>query len=88
SALSKRLPEGLAGDLERARRQGRPLTLLLAESDPGYDILKLFAPRQTSAGMRDGMLNLHWIENANHGFSKKVMQDRLITRFLALDLIT
>jgi hypothetical protein len=76
---------GVPGDLCKIEAKGRSLTLIIAESDPGFDILKLEAPRETRTGLDSGNITVHQIPKANHGFSKKSMRDRLITTFTSLN---
>ena len=70
---------GVSTDMQSIRRLDRGLTLILAEGDPGLELMRIQAPRETKRALREGALSLHTLANANHGLSKKSMQDQLIT---------
>ena len=48
----------------------RPITLFIAEGDPGHDILMAGAPRTTRRAMRRGSMRLEMIPGADHTFSQ------------------
>jgi hypothetical protein len=77
-------PKGLPGKLRTLRELRRPMTLILSESDPGLDIMKLQARRETRAAIRDGHISVHRLLNSNHGLSKKHMQDRLVSTIIKM----
>lgn len=58
----------LAADLDRMAAQGRRLTFVLADRDPGYDLLMLTAKKSVTALQASGALRIHVIENADHTF--------------------
>ncbi|MEW5755215.1 MAG: alpha/beta fold hydrolase [Pseudomonadota bacterium] len=58
----------LAGDLARLAANGRRLTFVLADRDPGHDLLMLGAKKQVAALRANGSMRIYSIENANHTF--------------------
>jgi pimeloyl-ACP methyl ester carboxylesterase len=58
----------LPGDLMRIVEKGRPLTLFLARTDPGYDILRCFAKSQVKKMQRAGQMKIYSFEKADHNF--------------------
>ena len=73
---------GLPHDMREIERLGRNLTLLLSEGDPGLDIMRLQARRETALAIKRGKLSTYTLNGANHGLSKKHMQDQLIQFFI------
>jgi alpha-beta hydrolase superfamily lysophospholipase len=60
----------LAGDLERVRQHHRRLACFFARSDPGYDLL-MAARRKVKQLSRASQLSIHFIEHADHTFSRQ-----------------
>ncbi len=58
----------LAADLDRLAAAGRQLTFVIADRDPGHDLLMLKAKKKVTALQASGALRIHFIENANHTF--------------------
>jgi len=77
--ITGKVPLGLPANLLALRGLDRRLTLILSEGDPGLDIMKLQARRETRDGRRNGTITVHRLANANHGLSKKTMQDSLVS---------
>jgi len=78
-AITGKVPKGLPSNLRTLRGLDRRLSLILSEGDPGLDIMKLQARRETRDGRRDGTIAVHRMADCNHGLSKKYMQDRLVS---------
>jgi alpha/beta superfamily hydrolase len=72
--------EDLPGDLERAARSGRHLAFFFARSDPGHALLLLGAKHQVHELGRAGRLSLHFIEDADHTFSRRHSRRALAQR--------
>ena len=79
------LGSAVSRDLKTIRGLNRRLDLICADGDPGLDLLLLQARSETKAAIRNGDLTVYSIENANHGFSKKCMQERLVQTVVGLD---
>ncbi len=62
--------EDLPGDLDRVVKANRHLTCFFARSDPGYGILTFHAQRKVNELCRAGKLSLHFIDDADHTFSR------------------
>lgn len=84
SLLTRRPAAGVPLDLDRIQRAGRRLDLVLSAGDPGLDLLELQGGGVARQAIRDGLISVHDVPGANHGFSKKVMQDRLLVTLQAL----
>jgi hypothetical protein len=69
--------------MQTIRKLGRKLTLLLSEGDPGLNIMRLQARRETNSAIKNGHLSTYTLDGANHGLSKKYMQDQLVNFFIA-----
>jgi hypothetical protein len=65
------LQEDLPGDLARAVKAGRHLACFFARSDPGYGILTLYARRAVKELLREGSMSVHFLEDADHTFSRR-----------------
>jgi alpha-beta hydrolase superfamily lysophospholipase len=73
----------LARDLRRLAAMRRRMTLFVAESDPGREILMTSARRATSQGLRDGRIRFEMIPQADHTFSQMKPRRDLVTRLRA-----
>ena len=56
----------------------RPLNLVLAEGDPGLDIMMANARRAAGKGLRSGAIRLKVIADADHTFSRAAPRAELI----------
>jgi phospholipase/lecithinase/hemolysin len=70
--LSHPAVEDLPGDLERAAKAGRQLSLFFSEADPGHSILMFHAKRKAEQLRQAGQLTASFIKNADHTFSERV----------------
>ncbi len=60
----------LARDLRRLADMRRSMTLFVAESDPGREILMTSARRATAQGLKNGRIRVEMIPEADHTFSQ------------------
>lgn len=60
----------LATDLKKIESMGRKLTFILARSDPGYDILMTSAGSTAKRLLKEQVIQIYFIEDADHTFSK------------------
>lgn len=72
--------DDLPADLASITAQGRKLAMFFATSDPGYSILKFKANRPMKAMQRDGRLQLTFIKDADHTFSRKCARKGLLEK--------
>jgi pimeloyl-ACP methyl ester carboxylesterase len=68
----------LSRDLQRLYDLKRPLHLVLAEGDPGLDLMLANARRTTGKGLRSGAIRLKVIGDADHTFSRAAPRTELI----------
>lgn len=73
----------LARDLRRLASMRRRMTLFVAESDPGREILMTSARRATSQGLRHGRIRFEMIPQADHTFSQIKPRRDLVARLKA-----
>lgn len=73
----------LARDLRRLAAMRRRMTLFVAESDPGREILMTSARRATSQGLRNGRIRFEMIPQADHTFSQMKPRRDLVARVRA-----
>jgi hypothetical protein len=73
----------LARDLRRLADMRRRMTLFVAESDPGREILLTSARRATSQGLRNGRIRFETIPQADHTFSQMKPRRDLVARLQA-----
>ena len=73
----------LAHDLRRLAAMRRRMTLFVAESDPGREILMTSARRATSQGLRNGRIRFEMIPQADHTFSQMKPRRDLVARLRA-----
>src|SRR5262249_52103691 len=71
------LRDDLPGDLERVAKAGRHLACFFARSDPGYGLLQLHARRKVDELCRAGNLDLHFLDDADHTFSRRAARRAL-----------
>jgi hypothetical protein len=71
--------EDLPGDLDRIVRAGRHLACFFSRSDPGYGLLELHAGRKVNSLCRAAGMSLHFIEDADHTFSRRAARAALAT---------
>jgi len=79
--MTDRKATGLVANLQSIRAANKRVNLILSEGDPGLDILQLSAPDEAKGLRSSGQLTVQSMHNANHGLSKKSMQDQLIAIF-------
>jgi hypothetical protein len=70
----------LARDLRKLFALGRHVTFIIAEGDPGRDILMANARRTVSAALRSGQMSLESIAGADHTFSQSGPRAEMIER--------
>ena len=70
--------EDLTADLRQVVALKRHLSMFFATTDPGYSILTHQAGRQARRMARSGGLNLTFIDNADHTFSRSAARQKLI----------
>ena len=73
---------GLPRDMQSIENLGRTMTLVLSGGDPGLDLMRIQAGKETKRAIARGNLLTHSLTEANHGLSKKYMQDQLIAFFV------
>jgi hypothetical protein len=73
----------LALDLRGLASLCRSMTLFVAESDPGREILMTSARRATSQGLRNGRIRFEMIPQADHTFSQMKPRRDLVARLKA-----
>src|SRR5206468_653836 len=69
--------EDLPGDLERIARAGRHLACFFSRSDPGYPLLTFSAAKKVEEMSRAGRLSVHFIEDADHTFTRRAARQAL-----------
>lgn len=57
-------------DLMKVAARNTHLSFVFARSDPGYDILMTSAGKTAKKLMNDGLIDIHFIDDADHTFSK------------------
>jgi hypothetical protein len=77
-AAAHPLPEDLRGNLQRIAAADRQLTFFFARSDPAQRSLTLHAKREVKRLQRAGKLSLHFIEDADHSFTRRAHRLQLI----------
>ena len=70
----------LSKNLRKLFEQGRPLTLIIAEQDPGYDILLDSAADVAKKAIQSEKIRIHWIKDADHTFTSLEPRNELINR--------
>lgn len=70
--------DDLPGDLASVTARGRNLAMFFAKSDPGYSILTYKANRQQKIMRRNGTLQVSFIKDADHTFSRKCARKELL----------
>ncbi len=70
--------EDLSADLRQVVAWQRHLSMFFATTDPGYRILTHHAGQQARRMARSGQLNLSFIDNADHTFSRSAARQNLI----------
>lgn len=68
----------LPGDLQRIAEANRHLACFFARADPGYDILTFYARRKLKELRRTGRMEVHFIDGADHTFSRRAPRQALI----------
>ncbi len=63
--------EDLPGDLDRIVHRGRHLACFFARSDPGFGLLTLHARRKVNQLRRAGILDVYFLDDANHTFTNR-----------------
>ena len=70
----------LARDLRKLFALGRHVTFIIAEGDPGRDILMANARRTVAVALRSGQMSLESIAGADHTFSQSGPRAEMIQR--------
>ncbi len=78
SCVSHPATEDLTADLRQVVALQRHLSMFFSTTDPGYSILTHHAGRQARRMLRSGGLNLSFIDNADHTFSRSAARQKLI----------
>jgi alpha/beta superfamily hydrolase len=73
----------LSQELKKLFRLNRSITLLIAEGDPGYDILLAGARRTTMKGIKTGHVGITIIPDADHTFSPFKSRELLISKVVS-----
>lgn len=68
----------LAQELLQLQAQQRSMSLIVAEGDPGYNLLKSGARYTSARLLKKGLIHLHFIAKANHTFSARKPREELI----------
>ena len=79
--FSQESATGLPRDLQSIEKLSRSITLILADGDPGLDLMRIQAGSETRKAIAQGRLSTYNLSNANHGLSKKFMQEQLFAYF-------
>ena len=74
----------LSQDLRRLLAMRRMLTMIIADGDPGHDILITGARRTASNAQRMGKIRLEVISDADHTFTQSKAREELVTRLAAI----
>jgi alpha-beta hydrolase superfamily lysophospholipase len=80
--LPDRAPR-LSQDLRRLLEHQRRVTFLIAEGDPGRDILMAGAKHTASRGLKSGRIRLEMIPGGDHTFSRLTPREALLERLAA-----
>ncbi len=70
----------LGMDLDKYKQAGRRLSFFFSTTDPGYDILMSEAPHTAKKHIKRGVIDVVFIEDADHTFSEKRKRDELIDK--------
>jgi alpha-beta hydrolase superfamily lysophospholipase len=70
--------DDLAADIRRVVAARRTLALFLADTDPGFTIMKYHAPRETKELLRTGALHVSATREADHTFSRRAPRAEMI----------
>jgi hypothetical protein len=73
----------LSQDLRRLGALKRPVTLFVAEGDPGRDILMAGAGRTAARALKTGAVRIEMIANADHTFSQLAPRKELVARLVS-----
>jgi hypothetical protein len=73
----------LSKDLGRLFARGRRVTMFVAESDPGVDVLMAGTKRTATKALRNGLIRLHRIAGADHTFSQAQRRRDFLRRLTA-----
>lgn len=76
--------QNLAANLKDIVNNKTHISFVLSRSDPGYDILMMGAGRVVKKIIRKGAVNIEFIENADHTFSKLGPRCDLIKKILKM----
>jgi alpha-beta hydrolase superfamily lysophospholipase len=68
--VAPRAASPLSRELERLQAMDRRITLVLAEGDPGLDIMLANARRMARKGLKSGLIRVHTIADADHTFTR------------------
>jgi hypothetical protein len=82
-ALGHPAVEDLAGDLSRITERNRHLKLIFSQGDPGYSLLQYYAASLVYRLRLLGKLQVEFIPNADHTFTREAARNDLIERLTA-----
>ena len=82
-AFAPRLARPLARDLRRLFQKRRLVTVLLAEGEPGGEIIMAEAKHTAKRGVRAGFMRLETIAGGDHTFTPSRARQLLVDRVLA-----
>ncbi|MFO0878175.1 MAG: alpha/beta fold hydrolase [Gemmataceae bacterium] len=75
--------EDLPADLRRIAQAGRHLSFFFSRSDPGYDLLETGAGKEMENLCRAGKAEVHFIEDADHTFSRRAAREAFLSALAA-----
>ena len=75
-------PARLCQDLINYKAARRHLSFFFATSDPGYEILMSESPRTAKQHIKQGDIEVFFIQDADHTFSKKRKRDELVAQLI------
>ncbi len=81
--MAPRSASRLSRDLARLFAMKRRMTLFVAESDPGREILMTSARRATAQGLKSGKIRFEVIPEADHTFTQMKPRRELVARLHA-----
>jgi hypothetical protein len=74
----------ISRDIGQILSLDRTITLVIAEGDPGYDILLAVARRITTKELKTGRMRMVNIPNADHTFSQFENRETLVKKIQSL----
>jgi len=75
--------DDLSADLDQIVQHDRHVSMLFAETDPGYGILTHKAARRAKRLMQSGRLHVGFVSNADHNFSRRSARRDLLAAIVS-----